>query len=250
MRLINSNRINIEALLKVLILLGFAAFFLMTIQIGSVKYYVHPRIVPYMKFAIAAMGLISLFLAGDILRPRRRKTNLIVYMIFIIPLTAAFVFPGRSIESASSYNFQISDNYSSDNEITTPDNKDTGLSLVGDTVIMDDENFVGWYDELFINQDKYIGKKIEVVGFVFRMEDFDKNHFVPARFMMACCAADAQPAGFLCRYEKASEFKDNTWVKVTGVIGQDIIRNQKMPVIIAESVEEVEKPENEYVYAF
>jgi len=110
--------------------------------------------------------------------------------------------------------------------------------------------FVEWIQEIYEHMDKYKGKKIQVVGFVFKDEQFKKNEFVPARMMMVCCAADMQPIGLLCSYAKASELKKDVWVKVSGRIGQGEFEGQKMPMIEVESVEPANKPKNEFVYPY
>jgi putative membrane protein len=77
-----------------------------------------------------------------------------------------------------------------------------------------------------------------------------KNEFVPARFMMSCCTADLQPVGFLCRYEKASNLKNDTWIEVTGTIKITDYYGEKTPIIIVDKVEDATIPINEYVYPY
>ena len=52
-------RFNINTAIKIILLLGFASFFMVTIFTGSVSLYVHPRIVPYMIFASVVMVIIA-----------------------------------------------------------------------------------------------------------------------------------------------------------------------------------------------
>jgi len=68
--------------------------------------------------------------------------------------------------------------------------------------------------------------------------------------MMVCCAADMQPVGFLCRYEQTSNLKSDSWVKVTGVIGKTEFEGENVPFIEAQSVTNVDKPENDYIYPY
>ena len=78
-----------------------------------------------------------------------------------------------------------------------------GLLMKGNTIVMTDESFIPWIEELYGNLSKYEGKKIEVVGFVFKDKEFGQSNFVPARLTMNCCAADMQPVGILCEYQRA-----------------------------------------------
>lgn len=106
---VRSGRINIEAVLRLFILLGFALFFYVTIQSGKAQLYIHPRLVPYMKFGIGAMVLISIFIARTVLSPQRKKVNWMPYVFFIIPLISAFLLPARVMDTTglSSADFKI-----------------------------------------------------------------------------------------------------------------------------------------------
>lgn len=299
---IKSRRFNIDAVFKLIILLGFSLFFLITIYTGKVQLFVHPRIVPYLKFGITAMLAISMFIFEDIFKPQRKKVNVLSYAIFIIPLIMAFSLPAKEIGSNSmsfstikstgqtdgtfqddssnndSYdNSNASDNssldgYESDNSTNTNSeasdnssansNSNSGNSLVkgeesdsvlrmqDDTVVMDDNNFVKWLQEINDNPSKYTGKKIKVTGFVFKDKQFESNEFVPARLMMVCCAADMSPVGLLARYKNVPSLKQDSWFMFKGKIVMGEFKGRKVPVIDIESAEKTEKPKNEYVYPY
>ncbi len=283
MRVLKSGRFNIEAVIKLSILLGFAFFFLITIWSGRAQFYVHPRIVPYIKFGIAAMFLIALFILGDIFKPRRKKTNLFSYLLFIIPLFLAFALPPQYINSSSmslgemkiGAGNDLQDNVGVNGETQNEAGADVtespsgstantntpaggsasgttkqGLELQGDTIFMDDDNFIMWLQEIFDHMDKYEGKKIQLVGFVLKDKQFKPDEFVPARLMMVCCAADLQPVGLMAHYRNASGLESGSWIKVAGKIGRGEFSGQETPVIEVDTVESVQKPKNEYVYPY
>ena len=293
---LKSRRFNIDAVFKLIILLGFALFFFITIQTGKVQMFVHPRIVPYLKFGIVAMLVISLFVMGDVFKPQRKKVNIFPYLFFIIPLIMAFSLPPKDIgsgamsfggvkatgQSGSMSQDELSNTDYSDNSVpdgtandnsmnnsTVADNSSAdanqstdssfmdgdesvgnSLKLQGDTVVMDDNNFVKWVQEIYNNPSKYEGKKIQVIGFVFRDKQFKPNEFVPARLMMVCCAADLNPIGLLAHYSNASELKQDSWFKFTGKIVKGEYKGQQTPVIDIESAIKTDKPKNEYVYPY
>lgn len=271
MQLVMSKKINIEAVLRLIILIGFAIFFYYIIQTGKVLLYVNPRIVPYVKFGIVAMVLLSLFIVPDIFKPKR-KPNIIPYLFFIIPLFMSFILPAKSLDSTSiafgninsaQQAVNTAQNSVSNNNATTGSNAaitanagsasdtvDWGLQMQGDTVVMNDNNFVKWIQEISDNMAKYEGKKIELTGFVFKDKSFKANEFVPARFMMACCTADLQPVGFLSRYDRAAELKQDTWIKMTGKIEIVNYKGEKTPIIVAENIQKTAKPQNDYVYPY
>lgn len=281
MRYVNRLGINFEALLKMAALLGFALLFYAVIESGNAQYYVHPRIVPYMKFGIAVFIVISLFVALDLFKPKRKNVRVGRYLLFIIPLILAFALPPKTLDtdlmSLSSMNTMgksnvlsldeesgedlqaytdgenvqgTVDNQKNPNTENSTRNPNKGLLLQGDAIIMDDNSFAPWIEELYGNLDKYEGKKIQVVGFVFKDKEFKQNEFVPARFAMNCCAADMQPVGILCNYQGAAQLKKDSWVKVIGKVEKGEFKGQKMPVIVVETVEPASKPKNEFVYPY
>lgn len=273
MLLLKSKRFNIDVVIKLLILTGFSLFFFMTIKTGKVNQFVHPRIVPYMKFTIVAMLLISLFILRDVFKPQRNKVNYYQYLFFIIPLIMAFCLPAVDMNSASmSYsgtkplaqtientkdtsslkadNSSAASSQNSDTPVQNDaESENTGLKLHGDTIAMDD-NFIMWVQEISDNPSKYIGKAVTVTAFVFKDKTFKSNEFVAARLMMVCCAADLSPAGLLAHYDKASELKQDSWFKFSGKIENGEFSGQQMPVIKIAKAEKVSKPKEEYVYPY
>lgn len=254
MRSIRINKINMEVLIRLLILLGFTVFFYLIIQSGKALIYVHPRIVPYMKFGIAALVLISIFNFLDIFRKERRKPNLLPYLVFIVPLFLAFTFPAKSLDTnwTSVSNLNPVKNVNKGATSSNSSSFDSTLTLQGGMVVVEDSNFYKWVHELNYstakNINKYDGKKIQVVGCVLKSKQFKEHEFFTARFMMSCCAADLQPTGFMCRYERAQNLKENRWVKIIGTVNKVESNGYFNPVIDVESIEKVDRPENAYIF--
>lgn len=53
--------------------------------------------------------------------------------------------------------------------------------------------------------------------------------------------------GFLCSYNNAKEFKDGTWVQITGKIAKGYYHGD-IPVIEIENIKNTDKPKDELVY--
>lgn len=282
-------RINLDALLRITVLSGFALFFWKIIQNGSILLYVNPRIVPYVKFGCLVMGVTALFFIKDVFRPRR-KINIAPYLFFLIPLLFAFLLPAKSLDSSAmafgdieiasgnintgnsgsavSQNSEAvqgsadaygadaygPDSYGIEDYASYPasgvDGSITSEPASTAPIVVSNDDFVYWLQEINYNMEKYEGREIEITGFVFKSKEFHNNEFVPARLMMACCTADLQPVGLLCRYDGAAALVQDTWLKVTGVIKEVEYNGQKTPAIIASKVEEAKKPNNEYVYPY
>lgn len=253
-------RINIEDVLKVISMLGFGYLFFVLIRTGDYKYYVHPRIVPYLKFGIIGFVIISTFIVKDIFKPVRKRVRFGRYILFIIPLLSGLIVPPQAPDSNSALlegmtyseksDTSVEDKIYSEGDrgVVFEDYSDKKLVMENEVIVIKEENFLAWTEELYTSPEKYNGKEIEVVGFVFRDEGFEKNEFVPARYYMSCCAADMQPVGILCRDENAHVLENNSWVSVKGTIDIGEYKGSKMAIIMVRSVEKTQKPENEIVY--
>ena len=97
------------------------------------------------------------------------------------------------------------------------------------------------------NIDNYIGTKIKFTGYVYRALDLKDTQFVLARDMIISSNYQTVIVGFLCEYEKAKDFQDNTWVEITGEITKGNYHGD-MPIVKITNITKVDKPNDEYVY--
>ncbi|WP_053956405.1 TIGR03943 family putative permease subunit [Inediibacterium massiliense] len=272
-------RVNINVSLKILVLFGFAYFYIYSVFTGLVRKYVHPRMIPYMICASIIMGIIVWVLLGELFRERNIKENSWTLLFFIIPLIMAITFPAKTFDSSigTAGDLDISsetnitkntqESFKSLNQKEMPIESSVGnnklynentkyihkeeIELQNGIIVIDSSNYYQYLNEIYENIDKYEGNKIEIVGFVFKdNKEFADNEFVPARLMMVCCAADMVPVGFLCRYEKAKELEVDSWVKVKGTICKEKFQENNIPFIEVISIEEADKPKEEYVYPY
>lgn len=95
------------------------------------------------------------------------------------------------------------------------------------------------------NLDSYIGKEIKFSGYVYRVIDFSDNQFVLARDMVI--DSQSYVVGFLSEYDKISNFKDGTWIEITGTISKGKYHNETIPIIKINSLTEISKPDDAYV---
>ena len=97
------------------------------------------------------------------------------------------------------------------------------------------------------NIDSYVGQKIKFSGFVYRVYDLDVEQFVLARNMIISSDFKTVVVGFLSHYKDAINFKDNTWIEIDGTITKGIYHGD-MPILEINSIKEIDKPNDEYVY--
>lgn len=102
--------------------------------------------------------------------------------------------------------------------------------------------------DLFL--DRYVGKQMEMVGFVYREPDMAANQFVVSRLAMMCCSADSSPYGVLVEGAGANALEKDSWVKIVGTIGKTTYRDIEIMKLSATSIKRVEAPATPYVYPY
>lgn len=127
------------------------------------------------------------------------------------------------------------------NSNTLNNNNDPNL------IKMNTTNYTNILKELDLYLDNYIGNKISVNGFVFRNEDFEKDKFVVARNMIICCESDPAVVGIMCKFDKASDYPNNTWVEIKGTIDKYTYDGFTIPIINVEEIYKINTPKNKNV---
>ncbi|MDT8859850.1 TIGR03943 family protein [Alkalihalobacillus sp. MEB130] len=115
-------------------------------------------------------------------------------------------------------------------------------------IVVTEENYLDMMTMLDLQLERFIGKPIEIVGFVYREPEFEDNQLVVARFGMTCCVADASVYGTMIEANDAHQFENDTWVRVTGILDQTDYNEFRIPLIQLREIEIVEQPESPYVF--
>ncbi len=151
--------------------------------------------------------------------------------LFIIIIISILILVGISIyRIINNANFKVKDNYSEPNIIN-----------------ITSQNYTNILKTVHENLDSYVGKNICFSGYVYRVYDLNQNQFVLARDMIISSDFQTLVVGFLCDYKKALDFKDGTWVEITGEITKGTY-HQEIPIIKITKMQEIQKPTDEYVY--
>ncbi|WP_096152864.1 MULTISPECIES: TIGR03943 family putative permease subunit [Bacillus] len=122
--------------------------------------------------------------------------------------------------------------------------------LQDDIIIVDDDRYIPIMNVLDMYMDEFIGKRIEILGFVYREEAFNSDQFVVARFGLSCCVADAGVYGTLSTMPGAEELQLDEWIKVTATIDVTEYNGWMLPYLKVESLEKVDQPATPYVYEY
>jgi putative membrane protein len=118
-----------------------------------------------------------------------------------------------------------------------------------DRIIVQPDIYMEILSTIDLFKDNFIGKEIELTGFVYREEDkMRTNQFVVGRFAVSCCSADASPYGVLVEFPTAPNYPQDMWVKVTGTIQNGHYNGNDIFKIAATKIEKIEAPSSPYVY--
>ena len=92
------------------------------------------------------------------------------------------------------------------------------------------------------------GEPADVIGFVYQDSRLGEGKFLVGRFTINCCVADALAIGMAVKWPAAQSLPANTWVRVKGPVEATTSDGQRLPLIVAESVENVPEPSRPYLY--
>jgi uncharacterized repeat protein (TIGR03943 family) len=132
-------------------------------------------------------------------------------------------------------------------------NRDAGMgatrqfSMSAGTADPTQRNLYQWaYEFATAPPSALIGSPVDIIAFVYHgREEPQQGMFLAARFVVACCVADAAGFTLPVQWRGAAELRSDEWVRVTGRVaaGPD-----GALVIHAESVESISAPSNPYIY--
>lgn len=157
--------------------------------------------------------------------------NKILKIFFVIILIIAIVILGLSI-----YRIFNDTSFRTEDSIETPEVTKIATG-----------NYTNVLKAVHDNIENYLGMNINFSGYVYRVYDFSEDEFVLARDMVIDSNYQTLIVGFLCTYDNAKDFKDGTWVNITGTITKGDYHGS-IPVIKVKEITEIETPSDEYVY--
>ncbi len=126
-------------------------------------------------------------------------------------------------------------------------NKDSSCLPSNKVCKIDSSNYTNILKCVHENIDDYIGTKINFTGYVYRVLDLDDNQFILARDMIISSDFKSVVVGFLCEADNAKDFKEDTWIEITGEIIKGNYHGD-MPIVKITNINQINKPNDEYVY--
>ena len=110
------------------------------------------------------------------------------------------------------------------------------------------DNYANILQAVHDDLESYVGMKIKITGYIYRVIDFEENQFVIARDMYINEEkSQSVVIGFLTQYKNAKNFRNGEWVELIGVIEKGKYHNEEIPIIKVTELEGVDVPENSCV---
>lgn len=132
-----------------------------------------------------------------------RNTLIIAAAVMAITTTFIIIYNNKSREESS---------------VSTADVIEKDTSSTGDVIEIKEKMFISQINDVYLNKEDYLGKKIKIEG-LFKMEQgYDKSYCYVLRYGPGCCGYDGN-VGFEVSWNKDKEKPypdEDSWVEATG----------------------------------
>jgi len=234
-----------------LLLLGLSIFFASKAANGQLTWYINARFIPLTIFGIIMLAILAQTVFTEIKRSRQRALagehdhdhapapSSLWFML--VPLLVGVLIPARPLDSSAF----ATKGFNTNAPLVSADS--SALLFETDS---EERNVLDWIKLFNYEEDvtQFIGQKASVIGFVYFNEDLSKNQFFVSRFVVSCCAADGFAIAMAAEWDDAATLQQDSWVLVKGTIEAITIDDRRVPMIVAESVQEVPVPSQPYLY--
>ena len=204
--------------------------------------YIHPR---YIVFTIVLAGIGFIMTSLYAVKSKNTAEHdhgskmLLVPLFFL--LAAGLLLPGKTLSSAT-----VSQRTTDAGSIVaTTDSGPVDTLFAGSSRGL---RLRDWSQILATNNDPafYATKPAKVSGFVFDAGLGDDTVWL-ARFVLTCCAVDAQPVGVPVQIENWQQtYEEDQWLEVEGVFRLADTDDGEQIVLIPDTIEEINQPDNPY----
>ncbi len=201
--------------------------------------YIHPRYVIF-TIVMAVIALVLSVISFGSTKSKLPIRNALIYIPFALIVISGLIFVPKSLSSYSVSQRSV------DNSLTSSGRAEDTLSYYGGS--SKNLSLVDWSRLLVrnTNPDYYTNKEVDVIGFLY--DDGSDDSFQIARFVVTCCTVDAQPTGLqVSKPNWASNYEQDEWLRIVGTIKEVGAGQDKKLMLVPDSIEKVEEPDNPYV---
>lgn len=232
-------------------LIGIAVIATIWLSFGNeLVLYIHPR---YIVFTII-MGVIALALvvASFVVRThpedeeRPSPLSMIALGVAALIAVAMVAIPPATLTSATASQRDINSTTLGAETQSVSEADAASVATFATFTVVDWASLLRQTSDLSF----YAGKPVDVLGFITADPDDPTNMFYVSRFVVTCCAVDAQPTGipvFLANWQDTYAVDD--WIEATGQFSTNPSTSSKQSIALKpDSVTKVDRPSEPYLY--
>ena len=254
----------------VLILLGISIIYL--IFTNKIDFYIGKKMIKYIYISIIMISIIAIFQFKNIFTSKgnsnlKRKLLpiLLTLILGVISINKQETFKHIELnkdlknseiskidmaylyEHEGDYNSIENTNSKDENSFNQSANKNLKTEVninennKQEILIVNEDNPM-ILEDIRVNPKNYIGRNLEIHGFVCIESYLNENQFIIGRNIITCCAADSKVVGIIGQYDKSYDLNENENIIVSGTIGSSTIKDNNnvshmVPTIIIEKLE-------------
>jgi uncharacterized repeat protein (TIGR03943 family) len=222
--------------------LAYGVYLLHAFASGSLYFYIHPLyMLPTVGAAVVLLVLALLAASGRRHASETQEApSRLAGLVLALPVALGVLLPPQSLSPLTAAQRGLG----STSLGPVEGRPDFALSRPTESYTIKD-----WVKALQADPEpgRHAGKRVRVTGFVYRDVRLPPNRFLVARFVLKCCAVDAQPVGLPVRASTTVP-EPGTWVTVDGVWEVDSVGDRRQPLIAASAVTPAARPSQPYLY--
>jgi len=250
-----NKKINLDAFIWTSILCLYAYMIFDLIRTGDILLYLHPKMLVYVYFAFAFICILVVYQITRLFQLKTTQKLKKGYLLFLVPLILAFAVDpqGVSIQMAENKGVYVVNDLKKE-DVGSIEAYEKALKVNEKDTPYYINDFASTLMDMYIFPEKYDGKSVQVMGFLYKEDAYETNSFLVARLLMNCCAADAQVAGIKCEWDQMDQLNFENWYLIEGKIKlilqySDILkRDEQIAVIEVTKATAVSEPINPYIY--
>ena len=222
------KKFNWDEFIWLITLVLMSAGFIYLIYSGKAQFYIGEKMIKYIYLSVFMIIIISIFQVKNVFTPK----NNIKLKVKYVPVIVALIIGMVSVKSQDSFrhrqlnNFLINEYTEGRSEHIKDNNLPEEKAEYGEFIKIDNDNLYV-LEEIQMHPEKFIGKKIQIRGFVCKESYLKNTQFVIGRIIMTCCAADSKIVGILAEYNDIINVSENEWVTVNGTLDYTTINDEE-----------------------
>lgn len=242
------KKVDKETIIKIVISIALSAFFYYLLCSKKLSEFINPNINILVKFTVLffiTLALILIFQMKNLFNVKKKNRS---YILYIIPMIAAFVV--FNMQGEKKYSLEDTNNIKGiilhdSKEVTLDKEHNNNYNLNNEKIQITDENYIYFLDCIYNDFDKIKDKTIVINGFLYKDKSLKDNEFALVRILMSCCSADTKTLGIICKANEKALYNNYTWLSIEGNLEK--VENGEI-ILKANKITKIVKPEKFFLY--